>query len=146
MNTFYGALLPICGVEALIVSVPPCVLADPHEANLFTIAFQMRFGRPVVLMACDKRGLPHYFGPTEIARRLAGLPFELIPWNRYLYRAQPLPSWQLPIPQDTVDEAGQRRAVRSLGDRSGVRQTAALKDVREPEATVPGKGARRAAS
>lgn len=98
-STFNGALLPICGVEVLIVVVRPWVLADVHEANLFVVAFHERFRRTIVLVAQGPRGEPYYYGPIEIVRVLQQLPLEMIPWRRLLLRALPPPGWQLPIPQ-----------------------------------------------
>lgn len=102
-STFNGAVLPICGVEVLIVVVRPWVLADIHEANLFVVAFHERFRRTIVLMAQTADGAPYFYGPTEIVRLLRGLPFEMIPWRRLLFRTVPPPSWQLPIPPPRGD-------------------------------------------
>ena len=101
-HTFNGAVLPICGVEVLIVVVRPWVLADIHEANLFVVAFYARFRRTIVLMAQRPDGAPRFYGPTEIVRVLLALPLELIPWRRLLFRTTKPPSWQLPIPQPRV--------------------------------------------
>lgn len=98
-NTFNGAVLPICGVEVLIVVVRPWVLADIHEANLFVVAFHERFRRTIVLIAQRSDGASRFYGPVEIVRVLQGLPLEMIPWRRLLFRTTPPPSWQLPIPQ-----------------------------------------------
>jgi hypothetical protein len=98
-STFNGAALPICGVEVLIVVVRPWVLADIHEANLFVVAFHERFRRTIVLMAQRSDGAPSFYGPTDIVRVLQGLPLEMLPWRRLLFRTVPPPSWRLPIPQ-----------------------------------------------
>ena len=102
-GTFIGAVLPVCGVEVLIVVVQPQVLADLHEANLYVIAFHERFRRSIVLVAQDARGTPFFYGPAEIARVLGTLPFEVLPWRWLLYRTEPPPSWRLPIPKDSHD-------------------------------------------
>ncbi len=107
-GSFTGAALPICGVEVLIVVVHPWVLADIHEANLYVVAFHERFRRIIVLVAQGPDGVPCFYGPTNIVRVLHGLPFEMIPWRRLLYRTAPPPSWRLPIPQ-----------ARGRGDRAG---------------------------
>jgi hypothetical protein len=96
-------VLPVCGVEVLIVVVHPQVLADLHEANLYVVAFHERFRRTIVLVAQDAHGRPRFYGPTEIARVLSALPFEVLPWRWLLYRTEPPPSWRLPIPKDTHD-------------------------------------------
>lgn len=98
-GTFTGAVLPVCGVEVLIVVVRPWVLADVHEANLYVVAFYERFRRTIVLMAQRPDGAPCFYGPADIVRVLHGLPFEMLPWRRWLFRTAPPPSWQLPIPE-----------------------------------------------
>jgi hypothetical protein len=98
--TFDGAMLPVCGVDVLVVAVQPWVLADPHESQLYVIGFQLRFGRTVVLMARDADRVPTFYGPAPIARALGRLPFDLIPWRRYPYRLPRPRTWQLPIPAD----------------------------------------------
>lgn len=107
-GSFTGAALPICGVEVLIVVVHPWVLADVHEANLYVVAFHERFRRIIVLVAQGADGVPCFYGPTNIVRVLHGLPFEMIPWRRLLYRTAPPPAWRLPIPpaRDREDRAG----------------------------------------
>lgn len=100
ISSFNGAVMPICGVDVLIVVVRPWVLADLHECQLFVFAFFTRFQRPIVLMAQDDRGVPHYFGPMAIVRALCALPFEIIPWQRIPYRQPPPRHWMLPIPRD----------------------------------------------
>lgn len=107
-GSFTGAALPICGVEVLIVVVHPWVLADIHEANLYVVAFHERFRRIIVLVAQGADGVPCFYGPTNIVRVLHGLPFEMIPWRRLLYRTAPPPAWRLPIPP-----------ARGRGDRAG---------------------------
>lgn len=123
-STFNGALMPICGVEVLIVVVRPWVLTDVHEANLFVVAFHERFRRTIVLMAQGPYGEPYYYGPTEIVRVLQQLPLEMIPWRRLLVRTLPPPGWQLPIPQpraragrtETVDDADLSELAPSAGE------------------------------
>lgn len=101
--SFIGAVLPICGIDVLIVVVQPSVLADPHEAHLYVIAFQTRFRRAIVLMAQDDALRPTYFGPEIIVRTLSNLPFEVIPWRRMLYRMPRPAAWKLPIPSDPME-------------------------------------------
>ena len=104
-SVFMGAVLPVCGVEVLIVAVKPFIIADEHEANLYMIAFQMRFGRTVVLMSQDDARVPTYYGPPPIVQALSLLPFELIPWRSMPFRIPKPPPWQLPIPPESPDEA-----------------------------------------
>jgi hypothetical protein len=98
---FTGALLPICDVEVLIVVVQPRVMFDTYEANLFVTAFNLRFKRTIVLLSQDEHALvPTYYGPAGIVRALSMLPFEMIPWQRMLYRIAKPASWILPIPPE----------------------------------------------
>lgn len=119
--SFIGAALPICGIDVLIVVVQPDVLADPHECNLYVIAFQTRFGRAIVLVAQDDLLVPTYFGPLVIVRALSMLPFDLIPWRRMLYRMPRPKPWQLPIPRDATELPACEPAERAAGG-GGARQ------------------------
>lgn len=96
-------MLPVCGVDVLIVVVQPRVVADLREANLYVVAFHERFQRTIVLVAQDACGLPYFYGPVEIACVLSTLPFEVFPWRWLLYRTESPPSWHLPIQQDFDD-------------------------------------------
>lgn len=98
--TFVGALLPVCGVDVLVVAVQPWILARAEEAKLYVTAFALRFQRTIVLMAQDERRVPTYYGPAPIVLALRVLPFEIIPWRRIPYRAAPRRSWKLPIPPE----------------------------------------------
>jgi hypothetical protein len=97
-GSFIGAALPVCGVDVLVVVVYPWVLADIHEANLYVVAFGERFRRRIVLTAQGPEGTPCFYGPTDIIRVLRGLPFEMLPWRRYLFRIKTPPAWRLPVP------------------------------------------------
>jgi len=99
--SFTGAVLPVCGVEILIVVVQPRIMFDTYEANLYVTAFNLRFRRTIVLMSQDDATyVPTYYGPAGIVRALCTLPFEMIPWQRMLYRLAKPASWQLPIPPE----------------------------------------------
>jgi hypothetical protein len=97
---FTGAYLPVCGIEALIVVVRPWILSDVHEANLYVVAFQYRFGRAIILMAQNERGVPTYYGPAAVVQTIAALPFEIIPWQRIPYLVPKPKPWMLPIPPE----------------------------------------------
>jgi hypothetical protein len=102
---FTGALLPVCDVEVLIGVVQPRIMFDTYEANLFVTAFNLRFKRTIVLLSQDEQTLvPTFYGPVGIVRALSTLPFEMIPWQRMLYRVAKPSSWQLPIPPERSDD------------------------------------------
>ena len=98
--TFVGAVLPVCGVDVLIVVVQPAILASAHESALYVIAFQTRFRKTIVLVSQNAANVPTYYGPAGIVNVLCTLPFEMIPWKRMRYRVPREPAWQLPIPRD----------------------------------------------
>jgi len=96
--SFVAARLPVCGARVLVVAVARSVLADRPSAHLYIEAFQRYFGRTVVLMAQDPLLVPSYYGPEPIVRSLAGVPFEVIPWRRFVYDHERAQRWWLPVP------------------------------------------------
>jgi hypothetical protein len=102
--TFIGALLPVRGREALLVTVAPPVLTNLEDAHLFVTAYQERFRRPIVLVGTGAGGRPHFYGPADLLPALHALPFELIPWRRFLFDPIPSRSGRLPIPARRAPE------------------------------------------
>lgn len=51
-------------------------------------------GIPVVLMAQDVQGAPTYYGRTDIAKFLANVPLDSIPWKQYVLKQTTGPSAQ----------------------------------------------------
>lgn len=79
-----GAVLREQGLTFAVVVVRPHVVRSSHEAERAIMAFRPAFpGLPVVLMAQDGRGTPTYYGRQDIARFLASVPANAIPWRRY---------------------------------------------------------------
>lgn len=118
---FTGAMMPVCGVDVLIVVVRPWILADTHEANLYVVAFNYRFKRTIVLMAQDPTtNVPTYYGPAGIVNTICSLPFEIMPWQRIAYKVPKPPPWRLPIPPEPprhdTSEVGSNKATRSYND------------------------------
>ena len=82
--TFQGAVVREQGVTFAVVIVKKHVIDNSTEANRAIAAFQPAFpGLPVVLMAQDFQGTPTYYGRQDIARFLASVPLEAIPWKQY---------------------------------------------------------------
>jgi hypothetical protein len=82
--TFQGALIREQGVTFDLVIVKKHVIDNSSEASRAIAAFQPVFpGLPVVLMAQNYRGTPTYYGRQDIARFLASVPLEAIPWKEY---------------------------------------------------------------
>jgi hypothetical protein len=81
---FEGAVIREQGVTFAIVIVKPHVVSDRFEAQRAIRGFAPVFpGLPIVLMAQDSRGRPTYFGRTDIARFMAGVPLSAVPWKHY---------------------------------------------------------------
>jgi hypothetical protein len=82
--TFQGAVIREQGVSFAVVIVKKHVIDSSSEASRAIDAFQPVFpGLPVVLMAQDYQGTPTYYGRQDIARFLASVPLEAIPWKQY---------------------------------------------------------------
>lgn len=82
--TFEGAVIREQGVTFAVVVVKQHVIDDSLRASEAIAAFRPHFpGLPVVLMGQDAWGNATYFGRTDIARFLADVPVEAIPWRRY---------------------------------------------------------------
>lgn len=72
------------GVEFAVVIVKKSVIDSSSRRAEAQRGFGSVFGGlPVVLMAQDSRGTPTYWGRPDIARFLANVPFEAIPWREY---------------------------------------------------------------
>jgi len=81
---FQGALIKEQGITFAVVVVKRYVVDNHTEAEKTIKSFQVVFpGAPVVLMAQDTRGIPTYYGRRDIAKFLAGVPVNAIPWKEY---------------------------------------------------------------
>lgn len=79
-----GAVIKEQGLTFAVVIVKKHIIDQPSEANKTINAFRPAFGFvPLVLMAQDSRGVPTYFGRPDIAKFLANVPMEAIPWREY---------------------------------------------------------------
>lgn len=78
-----GAVIREQGQTFAIVIVKPHVVQNRAEATSMIESFTPVFGVPVVLMAQDGRGKPTYFGRQDIAKFMASVPIEAIPWKQY---------------------------------------------------------------
>lgn len=82
--TFDGAVIREQGVTFALVVVKSHVVQNSLEAERTISAFQPCFpGMPVVLCGQDGRGLPTYFGRSDIARFMASVPMSAVPWKTY---------------------------------------------------------------
>ena len=81
---FQGAVIKEQGVTFAIVIVKKSVIDNPSEAMKTIQSLQPLFpGIPVILMAQDARGVPTYYGKQDIARFMARIPLQAIPWKEY---------------------------------------------------------------
>jgi hypothetical protein len=82
--TFQGAVIREQGVTFAVVIVKRYIIDNSIEAGQAIAAFQPVFpGLPVVLMAQNYQGTPTYYGRQDIARFLANVALEAIPWKEF---------------------------------------------------------------
>lgn len=86
--TFQGALVTEQSVTFGIVIVKQTVLQD-YERRSDMVSFGKRtFGNiPIVLMAQNSRGVPTYWGRTDIVNFLSRISMRRIPWREYTLSA-----------------------------------------------------------
>ena len=81
-----GAVITEQDQTFAVVIVKRHVLSCSSSAAEAQASFSRYFpGMPIVLMAQDSRGTPTYLGRKDIAKFLAGLRFNQIPWKRYSF-------------------------------------------------------------
>ena len=81
---FQGAVIKEQGVTFAVVIVKKHVIGNRAQAAQTIRSFQPFFpGIPVILMAQDHRGVPTYYGRRDIARFLANVSLQAIPWKEY---------------------------------------------------------------
>lgn len=78
-----GAVIREQGQTFAVVIVRPYVVQNRTTAAEMIESFRPVFGVPVVLMAQDGRGRPSYYGRPDIARFMASVPLQAIPWREY---------------------------------------------------------------
>ena len=78
-----GAVIREQGQTFAVVAVKPHVVQNSAAAADTIRGFAPVFGVPVVLMAQDGRGRPTYYGRPDIARFMARVPLQAIPWREY---------------------------------------------------------------
>ncbi|OQD59843.1 hypothetical protein MBBAR_1c02510 [Methanobrevibacter arboriphilus JCM 13429 = DSM 1125] len=83
---FEGAVIKEQGIKFAIVIVKRHIVQNSSKADQTIQEFQPVFpGIPVVLMAQDSRGVPTYYGRQDIAKFMADVPIENVPWSKYSY-------------------------------------------------------------
>ncbi len=83
---FQGAVIKEQGVTFGIIIVKPYVLQNQKERESVVLLGKKAFGAiPIVLMAQNSRGVPTYWGRTDIVKFLSKIPMECIPWREYTF-------------------------------------------------------------
>jgi len=81
---FQGSVIKEQGIAFAIVIVKKYVIDNRSEAGDAIQHFQPVFpGIPIILMAQDSRGVPTYFGRPDIAKFMANVPLQAVPWKEY---------------------------------------------------------------
>lgn len=81
---FQGTILNEQGVTFAVVIVKKHVLDNQMQARETIQAFQPAFPTiPIILMAQDHRNVPSYYGRDDLARFMASVAVEAIPWQEY---------------------------------------------------------------
>lgn len=78
-----GAVIREQGRTFAVVVVKPHVVQNRAAAANAIQSFTPIFGVPVVLMAQDGRGRSTFYGRSDIAQFMSGVPLSAIPWQEY---------------------------------------------------------------
>ena len=79
-----GTIIREQGVTFGILVVKQHVLQSPSERSTMQNLGAQVFGPiPIILMAQDSRGIPTYWGRSDIVRFLSSVPLSRIPWKEY---------------------------------------------------------------
>lgn len=83
MVSFNGAWVRLGAVTCLVVAVRPRIFENTYESELIRIAFEFRFGVPIVLMAQDTRAEPRFRGRPALVAALRRIGVPALPWRRF---------------------------------------------------------------
>lgn len=78
-----GAVIREQGQSFAVVVVKSHVVQNSGMAAKAIRTFAPAFGIPIVLMAQNSCGVPTYYGRQDIARFMASVPLNTIPWREY---------------------------------------------------------------
>ncbi len=82
--SFNGAWVRIGSIACLVVAVRPRIFADDYESDLIRIAFECRFGVPIILMSQDADGTARFRGRLSLVVALRRCRATDLPWRRIL--------------------------------------------------------------
>lgn len=81
---FQGAVIKEQGVTFAVIVVKSSVINNRLEAKKIIDSFQPLFpGIPIILMAQDSKGFPHYFGRKDLVKFMVSVPIQAIPWKEF---------------------------------------------------------------
>jgi hypothetical protein len=81
---FQGSVIREQGVTFAVVIVKKHVIDNRSYAEDAIRSFRPMFpGIPLVLMAQDSSGAPTYFGRPDLAKFMANVPLQRVPWKEY---------------------------------------------------------------
>ncbi|OCB71161.1 hypothetical protein B0A79_22455 [Flavobacterium piscis] len=80
-----GAIIKEQGQNFAIVIVKSHVLNSNERDNAVQQFSRYFPGMPIILMAQNSRGLPTYYGRTDIVNFLSKLHMSQIPWKKYTF-------------------------------------------------------------
>jgi hypothetical protein len=81
---FQGTVIKEQGITFAIVIVKKQIIDNRSEADNAIRDFQPVFpGMPIILMAQDSRSVPTYYGRPDIAKFMAKVPIQNVPWKEY---------------------------------------------------------------
>ncbi len=81
---FQGSVIKEQGVTFAVVIVKKHVIDNKSESDNTIRSFQPIFPHlPIILMAQDSKGTPTYYGRPDIAKFMANVPIQAVPWKEY---------------------------------------------------------------
>jgi hypothetical protein len=79
-----AALVREQGQTFAVVVVRQGIIDNRHEANQLQTSFAQVFNNvPIILMEQNSRGIPTYYGRTDIVNFLANINFRRLPWSEW---------------------------------------------------------------
>jgi hypothetical protein len=83
---FHATVIKDWNTTFAVVIVKPELLRSVHEATRAQVAFAPAFrGLPIVLMAQDKNGVPHFHGRKDLVALVSGIQLDSVKWREYSY-------------------------------------------------------------
>lgn len=80
--SFDAAITKEQGVTFTVVSVKSGTIHSNRAQDAIN-SFSTQFPAPIILMEQDSRGIPEYYGRTDIVNFLANVHPSQLPWKRY---------------------------------------------------------------